>query len=97
MPQLKPLSTTPRRSPTCCGERYGFKVNLLLNAQATRSNILDAIVDYQATLTDNDSLLIYYAGHGFSTRNADGTYDKAYWLPSDANSASAPTASSPTI
>ena len=87
MPQLKTAVHDAQEIADVLRERYGFKVNLLLNAQATRSNILDAIVDYQATLTDNDSLLIYYAGHGFSTRNADGTYDKAYWLPSDANSA----------
>ena len=33
-------------------------------------------------LNENDSLLIYYAGHGYS----DHAADKAYWLPVDADS-----------
>ena len=41
---------------------YGFDVTLLLNA--TRSDILRAINDLRAELTEEDNLLIYYAGHG---------------------------------
>jgi len=58
---------------------------MLLDGQATRSNVLDAIYQYRVKLKqeDNDNLLIYYAGHGFSDKEAD----KAYWLPVDADSA----------
>ena len=63
-------------------EKYGFQVKLLLNQDATRVNILDAIIQFRDTLNENDSLLIYYAGHGYS----DHASDKAYWLPVDADS-----------
>jgi uncharacterized caspase-like protein len=67
-------------------ELYGFDVTLLKDGQATRDAILDAITQFQTTLKDDDSLLIYYAGHGYAVKNPDGrTYDKAYWLPADAN------------
>jgi Caspase domain len=58
-------------------QRYGFQTTLLINAHATRSNILDAFSDYRDRLHDNDNLLIYYAGHGAR----DG--GRAYWLPVD--------------
>ena len=59
--------------------RYGFQTKMLLDADATRDNILDAFGRYRRTLNENDSLLIYYAGHG--TRDGE----KAYWLPVDAD------------
>jgi hypothetical protein len=83
-----PLSTliTPvndaRAIAAVLTESYGFQVKLLLNQDATRVNILDAIVQFRDTLNENDSLLIYYAGHGYS----DHASDKAYWLPVDADS-----------
>jgi Caspase domain/PEGA domain len=61
---------------------YGFQVKLLLDQDATRVNILNAINQFRDTLNENDSLLIYYAGHGYS----DHAADKAYWLPVDADS-----------
>jgi hypothetical protein len=67
-------------------ERFGFRVTLLRDGEATRGAILDAITHFQETLNENDNLLIYYAGHGYAIRNPDGTYDKAYWLPVDATS-----------
>jgi TPR repeat protein len=67
-------------------DRYGFKVVYLLDQNATRFNILDALSKYRNTLGENDSLLIYYAGHGVSDREAQ----KAYWLPVDADSGTSP-------
>ena len=61
---------------------YGFQVTLLLDGDATRNHILDTISSYRDKLNENDNLLIYYAGHGYSDRGAD----KAYWLPVDADS-----------
>jgi Caspase domain len=58
-------------------QRYGFQTTLLIDAKATRSNILDGFSDFRGRLHDNDNLLIYYAGHGAR----DG--GKAYWLPVD--------------
>ncbi|MDP6526969.1 MAG: formylglycine-generating enzyme family protein, partial [Kiritimatiellia bacterium] len=58
---------------------YGFgNVSLLTDAQATRTGILDAL-DAALDLTDRESLLIYYAGHGWMDRRKNG-----YWVPSDA-------------
>ena len=59
-------------------EQYGFETRLLLDA--TRMAILNAINELRKRLREEDSLLIYYAGHGDFDRIAD----KAYWLPVDA-------------
>lgn len=60
---------------------YGFKVTTLYDHDATRDNILDAIAHFRKSLAENDSFLIYYAGHGSYDREAD----KGYWLPIDAD------------
>ncbi|MFK7996830.1 MAG: caspase family protein [Granulosicoccus sp.] len=57
-------------------EKYGFKTKLLLNAK--RYDILSALNEMRETLTNEDNLLIYYAGHG-EVANETG-----YWLPVDA-------------
>ena len=59
-------------------DRYGFSVEMLTNA--TRSDIISALARKRAELTDDDNLLIYYAGHGVLDVGAD----KGYWLPVDA-------------
>src|SRR5713101_7771222 len=46
-------------------ESYGFAPpKVLLNANATRSQILTALYDYRNVLPENSNLLIYYVGHG---------------------------------
>jgi hypothetical protein len=59
-------------------ERYGFKTKVLLNAN--RYAIMTALNDLKGQLTENDNLLIYYAGHG----EIDPGTQTAYWLPTDA-------------
>jgi len=59
-------------------ERYSFDARLLLNAN--RYEILSAINDLRASLTEADNLLIYYAGHG----DLDESNEKGFWLPVDA-------------
>jgi hypothetical protein len=59
-------------------QRYGFVTKELRNA--TRDEIITAMVEYRRTLPENSNLLIYYAGHGQNDRDAD----EAYWLPIDA-------------
>jgi uncharacterized caspase-like protein len=56
-------------------DRYGFQTSLLLNA--SRLEILTALNDMREKLGPNDTLLIYYAGHG----ELDG--NQGYWVPSD--------------
>ena len=63
-------------------DRFGFDVTLLTDRDATRSSILNSLNRFRNTLEDNDNLLIYYAGHGYSDQEAD----RAYWLPVDAES-----------
>ncbi len=59
-------------------DNYGFSVTTLFNA--SRYDIMSTMNDLRRDLTENDNLLIYFAGHG--------AYDKAnnrgHWLPVDA-------------
>jgi len=80
MPRLKTAVNDARAIARLLAERYGFQVKLLLDADASHGDILDSINQYRTILGQNDSLLIYYAGHGYSDRDAD----KSYWLPVDA-------------
>jgi TPR repeat protein/uncharacterized caspase-like protein len=83
---LKTAVDDARAIGTILHDRYGFQVTYLLDQNATRFNILDALARYRNRLGPNDNLLIYYAGHGFSDREAQ----KAYWLPVDADSGTSP-------
>ncbi len=67
-------------------EGYGFKVQHLLDHDATRFNILDALAKYETTVKPPDSVLVYYAGHGY----LDQQTKRAYWIPVDANSKFSP-------
>jgi hypothetical protein len=80
LPTLKTAVNDAQAVAKLLSERYGFQVNLLLNENATRANILKTLDQYRRNLAENDNLLIYYAGHGHSEPEAD----KAYWLPADA-------------
>ncbi len=57
---------------------YGFSVELLINA--SRSDILLSLINLRNNLSDQDNLIIYYAGHGWLDKEAD----EGYWLPTDA-------------
>ena len=66
-------------------ERYDFKkenVTFLLDEKATRSNIINTLyrLTNASSLGPNDSLIIYYSGHGYLDDNGDG-----YWIPVDAD------------
>ncbi|HEV3197455.1 MAG TPA: caspase family protein [Bryobacteraceae bacterium] len=57
---------------------YGFETETL--DDPGRPGILQAINRYRRTLGAQDSLVIYYAGHGYF----DEKVGKAYWVPADA-------------
>lgn len=61
-------------------EQYRFErknIIHLYNDQANKDNILEALDNLQKTLTDDDTLVIYFAGHGeFHELNKRG-----YWIP----------------
>ncbi len=60
--------------------RYGFSVRILRDA--TDDEIMRTLHEYSNTLTEEDNLLIYYAGRGSTP---DGPPDRAYWLGVDAD------------
>jgi uncharacterized caspase-like protein len=60
------------------GRDYGFTVTVLVNA--TRYQIVSALSQIRQQATAEDSVLIYYAGHGY----LDETTSRGYWLPVDA-------------
>jgi len=64
-------------------ERYGYKTKLLVNAD--RHAIMSALNEMSQKLTDQDNLLIYYAGHG----EIDSKNKSSYWLPVDAEAGNA--------
>ena len=79
---MEPL-TTPVRDANDIEKllisRYGFSVKVLTNA--TDDDIMRTLHEYSNTLTQEDNLLIYYAGRGSTP---DGPPDRAYWLGVDA-------------
>jgi uncharacterized caspase-like protein len=61
------------------GKKYGFKTKVLFNA--TRFDVLQALNDLRKTLTENDNLLVYYAGHGHWEKQIQ----RGYWVPVDSD------------
>jgi len=61
-------------------ERYGFQTKLLLDDKATQKAVFDALRELAESTRENDSVLIYYAGHG----ELDKLYEDGWWIPSDA-------------
>jgi hypothetical protein len=58
---------------------YVDKVIELYNTDATKRNILHTFAHLQEILTPGDSLLIFYAGHGYKDEKAS----EGYWIPVD--------------
>jgi len=81
LPKLKTAVNDAQSFAALLSSEYGFHVTTLLNQDATRDKILDAITHFRKALAENDSFLIYYAGHGSYDRGTD----KGYWLPIDAD------------
>ncbi|MCP3876592.1 MAG: caspase family protein, partial [Desulfobacteraceae bacterium] len=59
---------------------YGFQVKTLLDKKATKKNIYNHLRDLTNKTKPNDSVLIYYAGHG----DIDRTFNDGWWIPVDA-------------
>ena len=53
---------------------------MTLLTNTTRDEIITALDQLRATLTEQDNLLIYYAGHGV----LDTSEERGYWLPVNA-------------
>jgi hypothetical protein len=64
---------------TCC---YTFeRDNVTFLKNPTRADIISTLDELEKTITENDNLLIFFAGHGYY----DESTEKGYWLPSDAS------------
>jgi hypothetical protein len=60
---------------------YSFnEENITLLVNATREEIISALDKLESKLTENENLLIFYAGHGYW----DEITGKGYWFPADA-------------
>ena len=78
IPKLKTAVNDARAVAKLLGDKYNFRVTLQENA--TRSDIFSAFSKLRRELRSNDSLLIYYAGHG----NMDMQTQRGYWPPINA-------------
>ena len=62
-------------------EQYAFGAeNVRLVENPTRTQLVEAFDHFQGKLRSSDSLLVFYAGHGYW----DKDMKQGYWLPSDA-------------
>ena len=64
-------------------ERYGFNLihPPIYNEEATRKSIMEQMNNLCTTITEEDNLIIYFAGHG----EKHSKTDKGYWVPHDAD------------
>jgi len=78
-PSLRSAANDAQSIADLLKTHFGYKdVVLLLDEQATRINILTAL-DKFTRLTEQDNLLIYYAGHGWMD-----DYQNGFWVPYEA-------------
>ena len=82
LPRLETAITDATEVGAVLRRRYGFKVTTLTDA--TRYEILSALNDLRGKLTEDDNLLIFYAGHG----ELDKVNMRGHWLPVDAEPSS---------
>lgn len=78
LPVLKTAVADARAVASTLKSKYGFSVQLLENP--SRDAIIDAFDELREALTEQDNLIIYYAGHGW----LDPQSGRGYWLPVDA-------------
>jgi hypothetical protein len=66
-------------------ERQGWEkpVAALIGAAAIRSSILNALVRLARDSRPEDTVLIYFAGHGVSAKWAEGKKPHTYWIAAD--------------
>ncbi|MEM1124242.1 MAG: caspase family protein [Bacteroidota bacterium] len=70
-----------RKMERILAKYYTFpKSNITFLSSPKRSDIFDALDNYEGVLEPEDSLLIFYAGHG----HWDKKLNRGFWIPSDA-------------
>jgi uncharacterized caspase-like protein len=78
LPKLKNAIQDARDIADVLERLYGFEVQTIENA--SRSDIIGALVKLRANLSWDNNLLIYFAGHG----TVDEYTSRGYWLPVEA-------------
>jgi peptidoglycan hydrolase-like protein with peptidoglycan-binding domain len=78
LPKLNTATTDAKAVADLLEKDYGYDVTLLTDAD--EETILGAFASLRRTMTADDNLLVYYAGHGWFDEEAE----RGYWLPVDA-------------
>jgi len=78
LPKLNTAVDDAKAVAATLEREYGFTVSLLTDA--SEEQMIGALAELRRTLTPNDNLLIFYAGHGWYDDGAE----RGYWLPVDA-------------
>ncbi|MEM7354854.1 MAG: caspase family protein [Acidobacteriota bacterium] len=78
LPALDGAARDARLVAEILEQKYGFEVQLMIDAD--RLAIMNALNDLRESLTQEDNLLVFYAGHGLRDENGN----TAYWQPIDA-------------
>lgn len=78
LPELATAVDDAQRIAELLRQKYGFQVELLTDA--TRFETMSALNRLRKDLTQEDNLLVFYAGHGWR----DERGETAYWQPIDA-------------
>ena len=78
LPKLETAANDAKEVARVLRDQYGFDVTLLVDAN--RYETLAALNALRERLTEDDNLLIYYAGHG----ELDRKNQRGNWLPIDA-------------
>ncbi len=80
IPDLETAVNDAKAMAKVLKDKYGFTVRLILDSNATKEAIYRALRNMSSSAKPNDSVLIYYAGHG----DLDRQYDDGWWIPADA-------------
>lgn len=76
-PDLLSAGADARRVGSVLKSRYGFETRVVVDA--SRFDILSALNDYRESLTAEDNLVVYFAGHG----EIDPNNKEGFWVPVD--------------
>lgn len=80
IPDLQTAVRDARAMADVLRKSYGFETRLLLNRQVTRESLYNSLRRLASESEAEDSILIYYAGHG----DLDRQYNDGWWIPADA-------------
>ncbi len=81
IPDLKTATNDAREVALVLKRDYGFsKISILLNEKANESNVIKALRALVRESREDDSVFIYYAGHG----ELDKLTRAGYWVPQNA-------------